>query len=91
MGSSWVNAGGVKGPARYRAVSDRVVALEHRNLSGFLLRKPVPLMVGTIGKSCGLTNTIVIDTIVGDVRLFGEGWPGTEHKGVLTNSFHGFG
>ena len=33
----WVDAGGVKGPARYRAVSDRVVALEHRNLGGLLL------------------------------------------------------
>ena len=45
-------------------------------------------MVGTIGESCGLTNTVVVDTIVGYVRLVGEGRPGTEYKRVLAHSLH---
>ena len=45
-------------------------------------------MVGAIGESCGLTDTIVVDTIVGDVWLVGEGRPGTEYKGILAYSLH---
>lgn len=91
IGCGWVDAGSVKGPARYRAVSDRVVALEHRNLGGFLLGQPVPVVVVAIGEACGLADTVVVDTIVGDVRLVGERGPSAEHEGVLVHSLHRLG
>ena len=87
----WIDTGGVKGPARYRAVSDRVVALEHRNLGGLLRGKPVPVVVGAIGEACGLADTVVVDTIVGDVWLVSERGPGAEHEGVLAHSLHRLG
>ena len=45
-------------------------------------------MVGAIGESCGLTDTVVVDTIVGYVRLVGEGRPSTEYERVLAHSLH---
>src|SRR5215831_3164406 len=67
-----VNAGGMEGPARDGAVGHRVVALEHRDLGGPLLGEPVPLVAGAIGEACGLTDAVVVDPVVVDVRLVGE-------------------
>ena len=60
----------MEGPARDGAVGDRVVALEHRDLSSRLLRKPIPFVVGAVGKSGGLADAVVVDAVVGDVRIF---------------------
>src|SRR5215470_90551 len=68
-GRGRVNAGSMEGPARHGAVGHGVVALEHRDLSGLLLGEPVPLVVGAIGETCGLTDVVVIDPVVVDVRL----------------------
>src|SRR5438270_7189530 len=70
-------------PARDGAVGHRVVAFEHRDLGRLLLGKPVPLVVGTVGEAGGLADAVVVDPVVVDVRLVGEGGPGTEHKGEL--------
>src|SRR5207245_815795 len=56
-------------PARDGAVGDRVIALEHRDLGRLLPRKPVPLVVGTVGEAGGLPDAVVVDPVVVDVRL----------------------
>src|SRR5882724_5287380 len=80
-GRGRVDAGGVEGPARDRAVGDGVVALQHRDLGRRLPGEPVPFVVGTIGEAGGLADAVVVDPVVGDVRLVGEGGPGAEHEG----------
>ena len=67
VGRSWVDAGSVERPARDGTVDDRVVALEHRDLSRLLLGKPVPLVVGAIGEAGGLADAVVVDAVVGNV------------------------
>ncbi len=81
----------MKRPTRDGAVSDGVVTLEHGYLGGLLLGKPVPVVIGPIGEACGLTNTVVVDTIIGDVRLIRERRPRTEHEGILAHRLHRFG
>ena len=68
-------------PARDGAVSHRVIAFEHRHLVGLLVGKPVPLVVGTVGEALSFPDAVVVDPIVGDVRLVGEGGPSAESKG----------
>src|SRR5260370_27265699 len=53
--------------------------------------KPVPLVVGTVGKAGGLADTVIVDTVVVDVRLVGEGGPGTEHEGELLDRLYRLG
>ena len=45
-------------------------------------------MIRTMGETGGLADPIVIDAVIGDVRLVGEGGPGAEHEGVLAHGFH---
>src|SRR5947207_4871054 len=71
-GRGRVDAGGVERPARDRAVGDGVVALQHRDLGRRLPREPVPLVVGTAGEAGGLADAVVVNPVVGDVRLVGE-------------------
>src|SRR5215813_1175592 len=71
-----VDARSVERPARDRPVSDRVVALEHRDLGGLLLGKPVPLVVGAVGEAGGLADAVIVDAVAGDVGLVGERGPG---------------
>src|SRR5215467_654780 len=78
-----VDAGGMERPARHRAVGHRIIAFEHRDLGEFLLGEPVPLVVWTISKAGGLADAVVIDPVVGDVGLVGEGGPGAEHEREL--------
>jgi hypothetical protein len=59
------------------------IALEHRDLGRLLLGKPVPLVVGTVGEAVGLADAVVVDPVVGDVRLVGEGGPGAEDEREL--------
>jgi len=47
-GRGRVDTGRMETPARDGVVGDGVIGLEHRDLGGLLLRKPVPLMVGKI-------------------------------------------
>ena len=91
VGRGWVDAGGVERPARDGAVGGRVVTLEHRDLSGRLLGKPVPLVVGAVGEAGGLADAVVVDAVVGDVRLVGERGPGAQHEGVLAHGLHRLG
>src|SRR6266849_10806365 len=81
VGRGWVDAGSVEGPARDGTVGDRVVALEHRDLGGILLGKPVPLVVGAAGEAGGLADAVVVDAVVGDVRVVAEGGPAASHEG----------
>src|SRR6266481_1380768 len=78
-------------PARDGAVGHRVVAFEHRDLGRLLLGKPVPLVVGTVGEAGGLTDAVVVDPVVVDVRLVGEGGPGAEHEGELLDRLYRLG
>jgi hypothetical protein len=82
-GRGRVDAGSVERPARDGAVGHRVVAFEHRDLGRLLPGEPVPLVVGTIGETGGLAEAVVIDPVVGDVGLVGEGGPCAEHKRKL--------
>src|SRR5215469_11928797 len=82
-GRGRVDTGGMERPARDGAVGHRVVAFEHRDLGGLLLGEPVPLVVGTVGEAGGLADTVVVDPVVGDVGLVGEGGPGAEHERKL--------
>src|SRR5262249_17061551 len=75
-------------PARDGAVGHRVIAFEHRDLGGLLLREPVPLVVRTVGEARGLADAVVVDPVVGDVGLVGEGGPGAEHKGKLLDCLY---
>src|SRR5271170_5120640 len=81
-GRGWVGAGTVERPARDGTVGDGVVALEHRDLGGLLLGKRVPLMAGAVSEAGGLADAVVVDAVVGDVRLVGERGPGAVHEGV---------
>src|SRR5262249_58155894 len=54
-----VDARSVERPARDRPVSDRVVALEQRDLGGLLLGKPVPLVVGAGGEAGGVADAVI--------------------------------
>src|SRR6266436_1763373 len=72
VGRGWVDAGSVERPARDGTVGDRIVALEHRDLGGLLLWKPVPLVVGAVGEAGGLADAVVVDAVVSDIRLVGE-------------------
>jgi len=91
VGRGWVEAGRVERPARDGTVGDRVVALEHRDLGGLLLGKPVPLVVGAVGEAGGLADAVIVDAVAGDVRLVGERGPGAEHEGVLAHGRHRLG
>src|SRR5467141_3541984 len=82
-GRGRVDTGSMERPARDGAVGYRVVAFYHRDLGGLLLGKPVPLVVGTVGEAGGLADAVIVDPVVVDVRLVGEGGPGAEHKGKL--------
>src|ERR1700722_14087365 len=73
-----VDTGSMERVARDGAVGHRVIAFEHRDLIRLLPGKPVPLVVRTIGEARGLTDAVVVDPVVGDVRLVGEGRPGAE-------------
>src|SRR5712672_1443092 len=90
-GRGWVDAGGVEGPSRDGTVGDGVVTLEHRDFSALLLGKPVPLVVGAVRETGGLADAVVVDAVVGDVRLVGERGPGAEHEGVLANGLYRLG
>ena len=48
-------------------------------------------MLWPVGKSRGLTDPVIVDPIVVDIGLVGEGWPSTQYKGVLLDGFHGLG
>src|SRR6516164_10603244 len=85
VGRSRIDTGSVERPPRDRTVSDRVVALEHRNLGWLLLRKPIPFVTGAVGEAGGLADAVVVDTVIGDIRLVGERGPGAEHEGVLAD------
>src|SRR6266436_2094652 len=61
VGRGWVDAGSVERPARDGTIGDRIVALEHRDLGGLLLWKPVPLVVGAVGEAGGLADAVVVD------------------------------
>src|SRR6202140_4549804 len=87
-GRGWVDAGSVERPARDGTVGDRVVALEHRDLSRFLLGEPVPLVVRAVAEASGLADAVVVDAIVGDVRLVGKRGPCAEHEGILADGLH---
>src|SRR5215510_16027626 len=65
-GRGRVDARRVERPARDGAVGHGVVAFQHRDLVHLLLRKPVPLVAGTVGEARGLANAIVVDPVVGD-------------------------
>src|ERR1700682_524188 len=91
VGRGWIDAGSVERPARDGTVGDRVVALEHRDLGRLLLGKPVPLVVGAVGEAGGFSDAVIVDAIVGDVRLVGERGPGAEHEGVLAHGLHRLG
>src|SRR5258707_14018451 len=80
-GRGRVGTGRMERPARDGAVGHRVIAFEHRDLGGLLLGKPVPLVVWTVGEAGGLADAVVVDPVVVDVGLVGEGGPGAEHKG----------
>ena len=77
--------------ARDGAVGHGVIAFEHRDLVGLLLGKPVPLVLGTVGEAGGLADAVVVDPVVGDVRLVGEGGPGAEDEGKLLDRLHRLG
>src|SRR5260370_11145273 len=68
VGRGWVDAGSVERPARDGTIGDRVVALEHRDLSGLLLGKPIPLVVGAVGEAGGVADAVVVEPVVGDGR-----------------------
>ena len=89
--NSRVYAGSVERPARNRTVRDRIVTFQHRHFGWCLPRDPVPFMVLPIGKTRGLANAVVIDTIVVDIRLVRERRPSAEYEGKLLYSFHGLG
>src|SRR5271156_6235237 len=72
-GRGRVDTGGMERPARDGAVGHRVVAFEHRDLGRLLLRKPVPLVAGTVGEAGGLADAVVVDPVVVEVGLVGEG------------------
>src|SRR6478672_13365366 len=71
-GRGRVDARGMERPARDGAVGHGVIAFQHRDLVHLLLGKPVPLVVGTVGEAGGLADAVVVDPVVGDVRLVGE-------------------
>ena len=48
-------------------------------------------MVGAVGEAGGLADAVVIDPVVGDVGLVGEGGPGAEHEGELLDRLHRLG
>src|SRR5215471_17052144 len=83
VGSGWVDAGSMERSARNGAVGHRVIAFEHRDLGRLLLRERVPLVVRTVRKTGGLADAVIVDPVVGDVGLVGEGGPGAEHKRKL--------
>ena len=58
---------------------------------GLLMRQPIPFVGRAIGEAGGFTDAVVIDPIVVDVGLIGEGGPGAEHEWVLLNGLHGLG
>src|ERR1700704_1562707 len=71
-GRGRIDTRGMERPARDGAVGHGVIAFEHRYLGGRLVRKPVPLVVGTVSEAGGLADAVVIDPVVGDVWLVGE-------------------
>src|SRR5437868_2093316 len=87
----WVDTRRMERPARDGAVGHRVIALQHRDLGRLLLGKPVPLVVGTVGEAGGLADAVVVDPVVGDVGLVGEGGPGAEHEGELLDRLYRLG
>src|SRR6266550_9015063 len=82
-GRGRVDTSSMERPARDGAVGHRVVAFQHRDLGGLLPGEPVPLVVGPVGEASGLADAIVVDPVVVDVGLVGEGGPGAEHEGEL--------
>src|SRR5580704_16259741 len=48
-------------------------------------------MVGTVGETGGLADAVVVDPVVVDVRLVGEGRPSAEHKGKLLDRLYRLG
>ena len=48
-------------------------------------------MVRTVGEAGGLADAVVVDPVVVDVRLVGEGGPGAEHEGKLPDGLHRLG
>src|SRR5580658_2956991 len=68
-GRGRIDARGMERPARNGTVGLRVITLQHRDLGGRLVREPVPLVVGTVSEARGLANAVVIDPVVGDIRL----------------------
>src|SRR5258707_8203001 len=87
-GRGRVGTGSMERPARDGAVGHRVIAFEHRDLGGLLLGKPVPLVVWTVGEAGGLADAVVVDPVVVDVGLVGEGGPGAEHEGKLLDCLY---
>src|SRR5438067_3386128 len=82
-GRGRVGTGSMERPARNGTVGHRVIAFEHRDLGRLLLREPVPLVVRTIREAGGLADAVIVDPVVGDVGLVGEGRPGAEHERKL--------
>lgn len=70
-----IDAGGVERPPRDGSVGDGVVALQHRDLIALLLRKPVPIVIGTVGKARRLADAVIVGTVVGDIWLVGKRRP----------------
>src|SRR5215216_5517848 len=90
-GRGRVDTRGMERPARDGAVGHGVITFQHRDLVHLLLGKPVPLVLATVGEAGGLADAVVIDPVVGDVRLVGEGGPGAKNKGELPDGLHRLG
>src|SRR6202047_2841329 len=77
-GRGRVDTGSMERPARNGTVGHRVIAFEHRDLGRLLLGEPVPHVVRTVGEAGGLADAVVVDPVVVDVGLVGEGGGGGE-------------
>ena len=48
-------------------------------------------MLGAVGEASGFANAVVVDAVVGDVRLVSERRPRAEYKRILLHRLHWFG
>src|SRR5580658_3288775 len=71
-----VDTRGMERPAGDGTVRLGVITFQHRNLGGRLVREPVPLVVGTVSEARGLADAVVVNPVVGDIRLVRERRPG---------------
>src|SRR3546814_17635295 len=71
-----------------RTVGERIIAFEHRHLGRGLLREPVPFVARPEGEALRFADAIVVDAVIGDIGLVGEGGPGGEPEGILLERLH---